>query len=264
VHTVRNVSLPPNAQTIFAVKAKTQLSAGVYEIEQHARMPNQQILLAHSIAQPKNKRMVCCVWNPTDKIIRFRERTPIGTLASVEVVEPNETEPPPLPSPKPSVALMRQEFEHSKKISLESTALEGENLDKLVTLLYQYRDLFVTSLDELPQEGANVQPFSIDTQGALPYGARRLRHTPEQRREIERQVNQMLDAKIITPTSSSWNSNVVLIRKRNRFRFCADLCHLNSVSRLESFPLPTFSEVCDSISDSHSFLYSTLDLKAGY
>jgi hypothetical protein len=219
VYTVGNASLSPYAQTIFAVEAKTQLSAGVYEIEQHARMPNQQVLVAHSIALPKNKRIAYCVWNSTDKIIRFRKRTPIGTLASVEVVEPNETEPSSLSSPKPSVAQMRQEREHSKKISLKSTALECENLDKLVTLFYRNRDLFVTSVDKLPQEGANVPPFSIDTQGALPYRARKLRQTPEQRREIERQDKQMLDAKIITPTSSPWNSNVVLNSKRKQFSF---------------------------------------------
>jgi hypothetical protein len=158
------------------------------------------------------------------------------------MIEPNEVEPLPLPSPKPSIAEMRRELEQSKKLSLGNTVLEGENLNKLITLRYLNRDLFVTSVEELSPEGANVQPFSIDTQGALPYRARKIRHTPEQRREIERQVKQMLDAKIITPISRAWNSNVVLIRRSITFRFCVDFHHLNSVSRLESFPLPTFSD----------------------
>jgi hypothetical protein len=101
VYTVGNVVLPPNSQSSFAVQTKAQIPAGVYEIGQHARISNQQVLLSHSIVQPKDKRMVCCVWNPTDKIMRFRKHTPIGTLASVEAIEPNETDPPPLPSPKP-------------------------------------------------------------------------------------------------------------------------------------------------------------------
>jgi hypothetical protein len=76
VYTVGNVVLPPNSQSIFAVQTKTQTPAGVYEIEQHARIPNQQVLVAHSIVQPNDKRTVCCVWNPTDKNNKISKKHP--------------------------------------------------------------------------------------------------------------------------------------------------------------------------------------------
>jgi hypothetical protein len=180
------------------------------------------------------------------------------------------TQTPAQPPTKLSVAEMRRELEQSLKLSLDNTALKGDMLDKLVTLLYHNRDLFVTSVEQLPPSGANVPPFRIDTQGALPYCARRIRHTPEQRREIERQVKQMLDVGIIKPISSPWNSNVVLIRKGSSFRFCVDFRHLNSLCKIERFPLPTFVSLCDTISDqlagsnSSEIVYSVMDLRCGF
>jgi hypothetical protein len=112
-----------------------------------------------------------------------------------------------------SEAELRRELEQSLKLSFENTALKGDMLDKLVTLLYQNHDLFVTSVEQLLPSGANVPSFRIDTQGAMPYCSRRMRHTPEQRREIERQVKQLLDVGIIKPCSSPLNSNVVLMSK---------------------------------------------------
>jgi hypothetical protein len=238
-------------------------------MEEHARMHKQLVLIARSEVQSHDRKMVCCVLNPTNKAIKIRKHTPIGTLTPVEAVAEEEvTQTPAQPPNAWSFAEMRRELETLLNLTFNNTALKGDMLDKLVTLLHQSRDLFVTSVEQLPFSGANVPPFRIDTQDALPYCARRMRYRPEQRREIEGQVKQMLDAGIKKHCSIPRNSNVVLICKENSYRFCVDFRFPNYLFKIERFLLPTLDSLCDTISDQLmgssplDSLFSLIDLQA--
>jgi hypothetical protein len=57
--------------------------------------------------------------------------------------------------------------------------------------------------------------------------------------EIERNVRELLAAKIIEPAQSPWSSNVLLVRKRDRtMRFCVDYRKLKNLTVKDSYPLP--------------------------
>ena len=57
---------------------------------------------------------------------------------------------------------------------------------------------------------------------------------------IEKEVNKLLDAKIIFPKRYSiWVANFVPVRKKSgEFRFCVDLMNLNKTSLKDNYPLP--------------------------
>ena len=81
--------------------------------------------------------------------------------------------------------------------------------------------------------------------------------------EIERNVQELLAAKVIEPATSPWASNVLLVKKRDgTWRFCLDYRHLNNVTRKEAYPLPRIDTCLESLGGSCYF--STLDLRAGY
>ena len=68
---------------------------------------------------------------------------------------------------------------------------------------------------------------------------------------------------VIKPSESPWASPVVLVRKRDgTLRFCVDYRALNSVTKLDVFPLPRINDLLDQLGKSRYF--TTLDLKSGY
>ena len=73
----------------------------------------------------------------------------------------------------------------------------------------------------------------------------------------------MLDQGVIEPSTSPLNSPICLVAKKSgEWLFCIDLRALNSVTRLDSFPLPSIDDTLDMLSNSQ--LYSTLDMACGY
>ena len=68
---------------------------------------------------------------------------------------------------------------------------------------------------------------------------------------VESEIKKMLDQGVIEPSTSPWNSPICLVAKKSReWRFCIDLHALNSVTRLDSFPLPRIGDTLDRLSNS--------------
>ena len=81
-----------------------------------------------------------------------------------------------------------------------------------------------------------VEPDTIDTGDAMPVKQRPYRTTPENKQEIDRQVDDMLQKGIIQESVSPWSSPVVLVKKKNgEIRFCVDFRAINKVTKKDSF-----------------------------
>ena len=63
------------------------------------------------------------------------------------------------------------------------------------------------------------------------------------RGQIEQMIAKMLEQKVITPSSSPWASPVVLVAKKDgSTRFCVDYRRLNSITRMDTYPLPRIDD----------------------
>jgi hypothetical protein len=140
-----------------------------------------------------------------------------------------------------------------------------ENLDKdqqvqVKELLNAHKTVFSQS-GELGR--TNVVYHKIDTGDARPKRQSARRSPHHQREEARRQVEDMLDKGIISPSSSPWASPVVLVRKKDgTIRFCVDYRELNKVTFQDAYPLPRIDDSLDALSGSRWF--SSLDLASGY
>ena len=109
----------------------------------------------------------------------------------------------------------------------------------------------------------NVTKHVIKTSGASPINQQPRRVPHAVREEVERQVEQMLDAGVICPSNSPWSSPLVLVKKRDgSLRFCVDYRKLNSITVKNAYPLPRIADTLDALGDAKYF--STLDMSSGY
>lgn len=89
-------------------------------------------------------------------------------------------------------------------------------------------------------------------------------HSPHfQKTQIERLTAERLQSGIIRPSSSSYSSPILLVRKKDGTRlFCVDYRELNSISRKDRFPISTIYELFDELHG--AYFFPKLDLLAGY
>ena len=109
--------------------------------------------------------------------------------------------------------------------------------EQLGALLEEYHEVF--SLDKEDRGETELIELNIDTGDATPrkYPVHRVPFAV--REEIARSVREMQDANVIQPSNSPWASPVVLVRKKDgTLHFCIDYRGLNSVTKLDQFPLP--------------------------
>lgn len=73
----------------------------------------------------------------------------------------------------------------------------------------------------------------------------------------------MLAQGLIQPSSSSFSSPVLLVKKKDgTYRFCVNFRQLNALTAKSKFPVPVFDELMDELYQASWF--SNLDLHTGF
>ncbi|BHF70212.1 hypothetical protein SprV_0301326200 [Sparganum proliferum] len=133
--------------------------------------------------------------------------------------------------------------------------------DQLKTLLNSFPDLFAWSTDTIGR--THLIQHTIDTGDAKPVWQPPRRIPVRYREEVNKLLDELLQAKIIQPSSSPWASPIALVPKKDgSVRLCVDYRRLNAVTVRDSFPLPRLDDTLDALGNAAWF--STLDLKSGY
>lgn len=126
----------------------------------------------------------------------------------------------------------------------------------------KYLDRFRKGIPCAPGVLPEVQAL-LDTGTARPVEQRGGRLSPAMADELREQVSSLLKKGFIQPSSSSWSSPVLFVRKADgSWRFCVDYRALNQVTQRDRYPLPVISECLDRLTS--AAVFSKIDLTSGY
>ena len=136
-----------------------------------------------------------------------------------------------------------------------------EEGDRLKNEILKLHSAFV--LEEGERGETDLTLFNIDTGEAQPVKQPARRIPFAVREEVNRQIEAMESTRVIRPSTSAWESPIVLVKKKDGgTRFCIDYRKLNAVTKKDTHPLPRIDDLLDQLSKARYF--STLDLAAGY
>jgi hypothetical protein len=136
---------------------------------------------------------------------------------------------------------------HITPIDLSDSTPEECSLDPAIASLLSKFDSVFSKPTSLPPVRACDHSIPL-VQGASPVYIRPYRYSPTLKDEIERQISEMLHSDIIRPSSSTFSSPVLLVRKKDgSFRFCVDYRYLNALTVKWKYPIPVFDQLMDEL-----------------
>ena len=109
----------------------------------------------------------------------------------------------------------------------------------------------------------NVDVHRIDTGDANPIAERPRKLSPMKHKEVQRQIQDLLNAGAIEESRSPWASPIVLVPKKGgEWRLCVDYRGLNNITKKDAYPLPLIDDLTRGFGG--ATYISTIDLKCGY
>lgn len=153
------------------------------------------------------------------------------------------------------------EIEGDEGIINGGDEIEREPLPVMIqTLLERNRDMFEIPKKLSPKRETDHTIVTIESQP--PVNVRPYKYGHSQKDEIEKMVEEILQAGIVRSSRSPYSSPVLLVRKKmGGWRFCVDYQKLNPITIAEKFPILVIQELLDELNG--SAVYSKLDLRSG-
>lgn len=139
--------------------------------------------------------------------------------------------------------------------------------NELNILCGEYQDVFALPTDHISANNFYKQKLRIKDE--VPVYIKNYRIPQADKKEIKKQVSDLLKNKIIEPSISEYNSPVLLVPKKNlpnssekRWRMVVDFRKINDKLLSDKYPLPRTDEILDGLGKAKYF--SCLDLYSGF
>jgi hypothetical protein len=160
-----------------------------------------------------------------------------------------------------------EQLENALPVHLEelydksSVSLSVEQRIKLAYVLIKFSTTFSSSPTDIGK--TDRVAHEINTGDAKPFRLSLRRQGNTKVHKIRAAVEDGLSRGLMEESSSPWASAPVIVAKKDgSSRFCIDFRRLNSVTKVDSYPLPKFDDCIDSLHGSEFFC--ALDLQSGY
>ena len=180
--------IPPLTEAIIKARIDNNYSMGTSIIEPLASLADRKLAMARSIVSPKDTFTVCRVLNPTNSTIYLKKNLPLGRIEKIDqhslgLVQQKE----PILRCKEKDSKLNKAFSADEilselKIKLDKSQMEPRDFKKIQNFLVKNRDIFATSLADLP--GTNVTMHRIETGDAKPLRQKFYRATPASKAEL--------------------------------------------------------------------------------
>ena len=219
---------------------------------------NDNLTLPECIVEAKNGN--CTIFNPFNESIdiNFKERIDVEPVDYFSVTNQTETN-----SEKYDTNVMTKPMVLN---SIRTDHLNEEEKSKIINLCLNYRQIFYHEKADLTF--TNSVKHVIRTKDDNPVYVRSFRHPQSMRVEIKRQIQNLLDKKIIRPSISPYSAPVWLVDKKpdasgeKKQRLVIDYRGINLSTIQDRYPLPRIDEILDNLG--RSTYFTTLDLAQGF
>jgi hypothetical protein len=252
--------IPPRSELIIPVHVDTNESSA-HNILIHAQELEKNILCGNVLNIIKNQQVLISVMNPTEEPQEIL--TPKLTDLSHEVFDTI------------SMNNMRTVEGYNNtgnriqilKDSLRCDHMNNEERTKIQELCSEYADIFFLEGDTINCTKAVQHEIKIPS-GTQPIYQKPYRLPYAQKKEINEQVKQLEQNKIIVPSESPWNAPLLIVPKKmdatgsKKYRVVVDFRKLNNITIGDAFPMPDITSILDQLGKAKYF--SCLDLASGY
>jgi hypothetical protein len=226
VRVSKSVEIPAMSEAVIEGRVNCNSHCGNLLLEPLEKLSYYNLALARTVVSPSRGRVLCRLLNPTNTAIHLHTDTPLATAELAVALAASTPSHQKVNPPRLSLTDKIQQIT-ARKIKLPPDSLPPSQYETFVDFLYNNRDLFATSANDLP--GTDLVQFDIDTGDHPPVARGPYRYSESAKREIERHCQDLLDAGIIEYSDSSWSSGVVLAAKKDgTTRLCVDFRGINA------------------------------------
>ena len=263
VNSVNSTLVPAGGTVTLDGLCTGKLSHGIIMTENFSPSSLPGGLLVHcrviKLTDKNSNTVPVTLTNLTDKVLTIPSKTPI---CKIEVVTPVSCfSHNALRQNNRKDALSSQETIEELTFNLSQSDLSPEQENQAQNLLKKWKHVFSSHPTDLGHTG--ILKHKIKLTDETPFKERHRRIPPGMYEELRKHLQEMLECGAIRQSHSPWSSNIVLVRKSDgSLRVCQDFRKLNARTVKDSYALPRFEEVMDTLSGSSWF--SSMDLQHGY
>ena len=248
-------SIPPLSMVPVRVQTSGSLAPEVEGVIEPSKkvMKDKQLNIGRTYVPASVKVETLLVTNFSKVPQWINSGMTLGVLQPAELIQVN-----PIQESQEKLKVPIDESLFRAQISKE---LGAEDTNKVLALLMKYGECFAVDNSELGR--CNLAQHSIDTGPVKPVRQLPYSNAWKQREIIQKEVSEMLEDGVISPSISPWASPVVLVIKPDKtWRFCVDYRRLNALTQVPVYPLPRIEDSLSRLEG--SCIFSNLDLQCGF
>ena len=255
---VENIELLPYHEHVVMMAVPVSSVDTATFLPDTKRMSHLKLQAPDSIIQIKNTFFYICLYNPTKYPHKLASGTILGHVSYQEPLDKGISLCNISAQNQTDVKIANEVNDSIRNLLMEIEDEEVRN--GFSTILNKYAKIF----DNSKMTRANTMiNHTINTGTHLPINSRPYYKSVEQRKELQSEVQKLLDHGVLRPSHSPWSSPVILKRKHDgSYRFLVDFRRLNAVTQKDSYPQPSAEELLHRLAGAKFF--TKLDLKSGY
>lgn len=243
--------LPPLSECVLVGEVTCELARGQLGVAESGPLEVSGVAGAYGLVRAtETGKVPVRVVNTTRQEIKLPRNKLIGVLRPAVVAERPAEE---------TVCRRVDEVDLFSRFDLSHVAEPDKS--RLRELISEFGPAFSTSGTDIGH--CEVIKHRVSTGDAAPVYRRAYRIPYSKRDEMERQVNELLDAEIIEHSTSPWGAPALLVEKPDgSYRFVVDYRDLNRVTRIDPYPLPNILETLSELGSARFF--TVVDMASGY
>lgn len=254
-------TIPPRSEMIMSIKVDDKDVTEQQNILIHAQKINKNILCANILNSVINHEILINVMNATEET-QTLVMPKLSELSHeiFDVVKMNSIQTIEFPENKHDrIQLIKD--------AIKCDHMNVEEKEAIEQLCSEFSDIFLLEGDKIRCTEATTH--EIKTPGVTqPIYQRPYRLPYAQKAEIEKQMEQLIEDKIISPSESPWNAPLLIVPKKEdslgskKYRVVVDFRKLNNLTVGDAFPMPDVTSILDQLGKAKYF--TCLDMASGY